>query len=146
MILPAILGLSGLAAFFSKRKPAGYNVDPTIAAQRRTVYEAALNCKNPTSLREISAAFRKEGCHIEADQLDRIVGRLELAPEVLEQRRIVFKKLMASTDPIQVRDAAIVFEQNGCPGAAANLVRYAQGLEDAEKLKTEDVADAASNQ
>lgn len=132
MVIPAILGITGLFAVLRRKKPQGYNVDESTAAQRRVIYEAALNSKDPVALRELSAAFRKEGCNIEADQLDKIVARCELPLDVKMARRDVFRKLMACTNPVQVREAAIVFDQNGCQGAAADLNRYAQGLEDAE--------------
>lgn len=143
MMIPMVLGIGGLAAVMTNRKksPMGYEVDEVTASQRRVVYEQALNNKDPVSLRKLAAAFRDQGCDIEANKLDSRAAMYELPPEVLHERREVFRKLMKSTDPVVIRNAADVFESQSCDGAAANLRRYAQGLEDAANLASEGMTD-----
>lgn len=132
MIIPAIISSIGIAAaVFGKDPPKP--VDPVTAASRRAIYEAALNSKDPIALRKVAAAFREQGCIVEADMLDKRIAICEQPDDLRRARREAFRKLMCCTDPKQVRSAAITFADMGCTGAAANLNRYAQGLEDAAK-------------
>lgn len=131
----AIAGGAGLLALISKKKdPMAKTIDESTAAQRRMIYAASLDCKDPDALRKVAAAFRAEGCDAEADMLDKRVAIYEVPKELQIARRESFRKLMRCTDPTVVRNAAVTFEQMGCTGAAANLNRYAAGLEQAATI------------
>lgn len=147
IVIPIVAAVAGITALIArKRKPSAYQVDEATAAQRRVIYAAALDSKNPVALRKLSQGFREQGCIVEADLLDKRVAILELPEETTLARREVFRRLMKCTNPSQVRHGAMVFEEQGCTGAAADLNRYAQGLEDAGTQVVEGTSDAVANQ
>ncbi len=138
MIIPVILGISAVAAYAARKKiPNPFNISEKAAAERRAIYETALNSKDPVALRKLAAGFREQKCEVEADLLEKRAAICELPRETTLARRDVFRKLMDCKDPEKVRNAALVFEEQGCTGAAADLNRYATGLEDAQKLEAE---------
>ena len=114
-------------------------MDPKVAADRRAIYEATLNSKDPIKLRKMAAVFRQQGCTVEADMLDKRVALAEATPEVKKERREAFRKGMRSQDPLKVRALADAFDEIGATGAAADLHRYASGLEDALRAEAEGV-------
>ena len=126
-----------ISFFKNGKKP----LDPQVAAERRVIYEATLNCRDPEKIKKMSAVFRAEGCTVEADMLDKRVALCETPPEVVKQRREVYRKLMACTDPRKVREGVEAFEAIGATGAAATLARYAAGLEDAAQIEAEGLHD-----
>jgi hypothetical protein len=140
IVIPlAILGLVG-AAGVAQSQRGKKNDDPRIQAERQVVYETALNsCKEPTKLRELAAAYRKEGCTAEADMLEKRAALQELPADVKAARKEAFRKGMASTDPVAVMQLAEAFHSMGCTGAAENLRKYAAGLSVAEE-KTDEQA------
>ena len=108
-------------------------MDALTVAKRRAVYEAALNSKDPVKLKKMAEVFRSQGCTVEADMLDKRVALTMASPEIKAQRREAFRKGMRSTDPSKVRVLAMAFDDLGATGAAADLIRYAAGLEDVMK-------------
>lgn len=138
MMIPLAIGMAAVATIKSKGvKP----VDPKTAAERRVVYEAALACKDVDKLRVISAAFRAEGCVVEADMLDKRIALRLAPPEVRDMRKQALRKGLKSQDPVKVRELADAFEEIGATGAAADLNRYATGLETAMRSEVEGMTD-----
>jgi len=145
LFIPVMIASLAATAYVARKKiPNPFAISEVDAAKRRAIYEAALNSKDPVALRKLSAGFREQKCNVEADMLEKRAVICELPREVTLARREVFRKLMRSTNPAVIRNAANVFEGEGCTGAAADLNRYASGLEDAKKLEAEGITDAAN--
>ncbi len=120
----AIFGLAGLVAI--KKAPV---VPPQVLAERRMIYEIALQCKDPVKLRNLSVAFASQGHKAEAVMLEKRAVLRELPQAVQEQRRESYRKGLASTNASGVRNLAAAFEHMGCSGAAARLREHAAALD-----------------
>ena len=100
-----------------------------LTPDRQVIFETALNdVKDVTKLRALAKAFREQGLDNEATILEKRAALRELAPEIKEQRREVFKKALSSKDPVAVEAVAKAFEDEGATGAAQRLREYAQAL------------------
>ncbi len=133
VLLPiAILSLVGAAGVVQAKRSKKIT-DPRILAERKVIYETALNTvKDPAKLRAMADAYRKEGMTAEANMLLKRAALQELPQETKDARRDVFRKAMASTDPQKILQVAEAFESQGATGAAENLRTYAAGLTVAE--------------
>ncbi len=138
IVLPIIiLGLAGASAVAQSRR-AKKAINPQTLAERRVVYETALNTvKDPVKLRQLAAVYHKEGLMTEADMLSKRAALQELPEDVKEARREVFRKAMASTNVDAILILARAYDGEGCTGAAQNLRKYAAGLSAAEETSDE---------
>lgn len=128
---PLILGLGALiaGAWYAKREHDKKGPPGILTPERKVIFETALNeVKEPAKIRALADAFRQQGLYNEAVILEKRAKLRELSPEIKEQRREIFKKAMASNDPIAVETVALAFEQEGATGAASALREYAQSL------------------
>jgi hypothetical protein len=126
----AIFGLASLVAM--KKSPAP-SVSPETLADRRMIYEVALNSKDPVVLRRLAKAFESQGHKAEAIMLEKRAALRELPPDVKRQRSEAYRKGLASTNPSGVRNLAAAFEHMGCSAAAARLREHAAALDAAAK-------------
>ncbi len=140
LLVPVGMALLAGAAAVVKGRRDKAETSPAVIAQRKVIYETAIGAvdsntaiKDPEKLRALAKAFRGEGAIAEADMLDKRAALRELPPEIVEARRVAFRKLMECTDPGRVLAAAAVFENEGATGAAENLRKYAAGLTAAEE-------------
>jgi hypothetical protein len=121
----AIFGLASLVAM--KRPPPPPS--PETMANRRMIYEVALNSKDPVVLRRLAKAFQAQGHKAEAIMLEKRAVLRELPPDVKKQRDEAYRKGLASTNPSGVRNLAAAFEHMGCSGAASKLREHAAALD-----------------
>jgi hypothetical protein len=120
----AIFGMAGLVAI--KKKPV---VSPETLANRRMIYEVALQSKDPVALRRLSQAFASQGHKAEAIMLEKRAVLRELPEKVLEDRREAMRKGLASSNASGVRNLAAAFEHMGCTGVAVRLREHAAALD-----------------
>lgn len=121
-LIPAAVGLAGLAWWRSRRKKG-------LTPERQKTYEAALaTMKDPEALRTLADAFQKEGLVPQAEMLRKRAALRELPPEVKEQRREALRKGLKSTDVEGIKKLAAAFSKEGASGAADSLLQYAKGL------------------
>lgn len=136
MLLPlTMFSLIGAAAYrqMKRLKP----LSPEIKAQRKIVYDAALNSKQtPENLRTLAEAFRNEGMMAEAKMLDKRAALREAPKELTQARREAFKRAMASKDVAGIKELSAAFDDIGATGAAKKLSDYAKALETAAKEPT----------
>ena len=121
-------GLAGGAYYMQRKRKHG------MTPERAIVYETALRTvKDPTKLRALATAFRKEGLNSQADMLEKRAKLRELPPDLKAKRQQAYRDGMKSTDPDKVETLAAAFESEGATGAADSLRKYAKGLRDAAK-------------
>ena len=96
--------------------------------ERRAVFERAINNETiaPAQLRELAAAFRKEGLPTQAALLEKRAALKEAPPDVKARRRAVFQKALSSTDPDAILEVAKAHEKIGALGAAETLREHAE--------------------
>lgn len=110
------------------------NTQKTMSPERVQVYESALKTlKDPVKLRLLADAFEKEGFNVAATILRKRAALRELPPNIKTERRVVYKKAMASSNPEAVRELAAAFEGEGATGAAETLRKYADTIPKAGK-------------
>lgn len=125
-----ILSLAGGAFIAQRKREAMRNPSPQAKAERRMVYETALNTPQmePAKLRTLAKAFREVGSTAEATMLEKRAALREAPEDLKKERRETYKKAMASTDPQAVDRVAAAFEEIGATGAASELRKYSDGL------------------
>ncbi len=129
----AIFGMAGLVAL--KKKPT-VSPSPETLANRRMIYEVALQCKDPKKLRELAAAYASQGHKAEAIMLEKRAALRELPEDEQIKRREAYRKGLASTNASGVRNLAAAFEHMGCSGAADKLREHAAALDAAAAQQT----------
>ncbi len=98
--------------------------------KRKLVYARAMGrIKDPADLKALADSFAGEGLHAEAAMLRKRAGLRELPPEVAEQRRLVFRRAMASDNATAIRDVAAQFAAAGSTDAAKILHGHAIAVE-----------------
>jgi len=128
--LPA--AIFGLASLVAMKKPPPPPSEATIA-NRRMIYQVALQCKDPVKLRKLAEAYRSEGHKAEAVMLEKRAVLRELPDNVKIARREAFEKGLASKNASGVRNLAAAFEHEGCTDAAARLREHAAAIEAGQK-------------
>ncbi len=131
------------AAVFGRGRQAEKEKDannPAYAAQRRAIYEQALNSKDPVKLRAMAKIFREQGHIPEANMLDKRVALAESPREAILERRRIFKKAMECEDPEKVLNIAFAFETIGATGASDDLYRRVEQLNHQKRVAAEGVA------
>lgn len=123
ILYPIILGLGISAAYIVKRKDKGMTPERELAYQQALARE-----KDPTRLRYLADAFRKEGLTLQADTLEKRAKLRELPPEIKAARKQAFKDAMKSTDVPGILRMADAYEKEAAFGAAQKLRQYAKGL------------------
>lgn len=119
----AVAALGGLA--YLKVKQAAKGLTP----ERKIIYETALETeKDPVKLRNLAAAFRKEGLIEQAVMLEKRAALRDLPPEIKEARTEAYKAGMSSNNPDGVMRLATAFKNEGATGAAQSLTRYAGAI------------------
>jgi hypothetical protein len=132
--VPIGIGLLGASVFVAKKRREE-PISPEIKAERRVIYEAALNSKmSSDKLRRLAKAFHEVGQIAECKMLILRAQLREAPPEVQTQRKAAYRKGMESKNPEAIRNLADAFDMIGAAGAATSLRKYAQGVEDAVKL------------
>jgi hypothetical protein len=130
MIIPAIIivCLTGGTAYTVHKR----SKKPKIAGmtpERQRLYEALINHqKDPKKLRKMADKFETEGLIEQATKLRKLAAIKELPEEKKAERREIFRKGMISKNRDAIFNVATQFDEDGCPGAAAALRKYAAGL------------------
>jgi hypothetical protein len=128
LVLPAC-GVA-IMIILAIRKKAG---DKGLTPELKELYNGALDGLNdPESLRKLASRFNGEGCKPEAFVMNKLADFLELPPETKSLFRELFKKAIASKDPVKVDKAAKACEEAGAIGSARALYEYAECLRKAE--------------
>lgn len=136
--LPIGVGLLAGWAWYAKSKRE--NAPPSVVAERKKIFETALNSKLEASqLKELAAAFHKVGMKAEGSLLEKRAALREAPESVTAERREIFKRAMKQRDPKVVLETAEAFDELGATGAAANLREYAKGLMAADEHMTEEM-------
>jgi len=129
MLIPLLIVGSVLGAAWAAKRHDKIPAKGVLTPERQVIFETALNeVVEPGKLRALAEAFRKQGLTSEALILEKRAKLRELAPEIKEARREVYRKAMSSTDPIAIDTIAKAFEDEGAVGAARNLREYAAAL------------------
>ncbi len=126
-MVPIILGAlavgTGVAVYRKHRKGAA------MTPQRKQVFEAAVkSLKDPTKLQQLAAVFKKEGLAAEAVILNKRAAIFSASPEVIAQKKAVFKQAMKSDKPEAIAKVAQEFHKQGHFEVANQLRNYAKGL------------------
>lgn len=128
VIIPVALAALTGATYYKTKKSMDVG-QKNMTPERRQVYDSALKTlKDPVKLRLLADAFEKEGFLAAATMLRKRAALRELPNEVKSERRSLFKKAMASTNPETVRELAAAFEGEGATGAAETLRKYADTI------------------
>lgn len=110
-----------------------------ITDERKRVFERALEkLEDPKKLRALADTFQSEGLKHEAVELRKRANVLDAPAKVKAEREAVFKKALASKDPVKVKKVANAFHGMGYYSAAKQLRAYAAGL--AERMKNSRIA------
>jgi hypothetical protein len=125
-MIPVILGAlavgTGVAVYRKHKKGA-------MTPQRKQVFEAAVkSLKDPVKLRTLADSFEKEGLKAEAVILRKRANIFSASPEVVAQKKAVFKAAMKSSKPEAVSKVAQEFHKQGHFEVANQLRNYAKGL------------------
>lgn len=129
----ALIGLTG-AAWYAQSKRSARLADPKTMAERRYIYETAINNPlEPAKLRELAEAFRKVGMKPEADMLDKRAALREAPKELTEKRREAYHKALRSDNIPAILEMAQAFDDLGATGAAASLRTYAAELQSSKE-------------
>lgn len=129
MIIPAIIVIaltagSGYAVSKRSKKPVA-----GMTPSRQKLFETLLqHQRDPKKLRKMADKFEGEGLESEANKLRRFAAICELPKEKKDERRAIFRKALASKNKEAVLNAAKVYDDDGCIGAAAALRKYGNGL------------------
>jgi len=124
MIIPVIA--VSLASYFGLK---AYKKKKAFTPERRSIYETAMNSPmDPQKLRDLAAAFEKEGLSAQALMLQKRAALREAPESVKAQRRTVFKQAMSSTNPVGIQAVAKAHEELGATGAAQALYLQAETL------------------
>lgn len=103
-----------------------------LTPERKAVFEKAMNSADPSVtveyLRELAAAFEKEGLTKEAKLLQQRADLKAAPPEVKAARRDVFLKAMQSSNPDAILDVAKAHQKLGATGAAEALRDHAEAV------------------
>jgi hypothetical protein len=98
---------------------------------RESVYRMAMNKEDasPEELDEIAADFEQAGLSAEAEMLRGRAGLRRLPPEILAQRKDIFRKAMTSDNPEEIREFASSFEAAHAFKGAESLKQHALAVE-----------------
>ena len=125
-MVPVILGALAVGtgvAIYKKHKKGG------MTPQRKQIFEAAIKTlKDPVKLRSLADSFDKEGLKAEATILRKRAAIFSASPEVVAQKKSVFKTAMKSSKPEAVTKVAQEFHKQGHFEVANQLRNYAKGL------------------
>jgi hypothetical protein len=128
-----VLGLGGVAFWKVKQTTTG------LTPERKIIYETALETeKDPSKLRTLAAAYKKEGLVEEAALLEKRASLRDLPPEIKEARSDAYKAGMSSNNPEGVLKLASAFKQEGATGAAQSLVKYAGAIALSNRLVSQE--------
>lgn len=124
LIPVTIAGLAAAAYFRGQAQKKG-----VLTLERKIVFETALaNLRDPEKLRKLADAYEAEDLRPQANVLRKRAALRELPRETQLARRAVYRKAMTSKDAEKVEALANAYRDEGCPGAAESLERYAAGL------------------
>ena len=98
---------------------------------RETAYREAMNNEKatPEELEELASVFQAEGLAAEAEMLLGRASLRRLPPEILEQRKAIFRKAMTSENPEEIREFAASFEGGHAFKGAETLRQHADAVE-----------------
>ena len=137
-MLPLILsiGLLGGGAYLVKRKLDKTN-HGVLTPARELVYKAMMGAQHDVNkIREVAAAFERQGLKKYAERLYRKADSADAPPEVKEARKETFRKAMSSVNVAAIEKVADAFEEEGIQVSAEKLREYARGLRAKEKITT----------
>lgn len=126
----AIMSLAGVAYGVNKMRDAKNAVTVQTIAERRVIYETALNtCKEPEKLKKLADVFEQVGQKPEAIMLRKRADLMLASPETKKQRRESLDKGLASSNKEGVLALADAFEEIGATAAAEKLRNHASELD-----------------
>lgn len=127
VVVPVVVVVMGVASYFKRGKDYG-----VMTPDRQKMYRMALNGvpKNPAELDAIALQFERCGLSEQGKTLRKRANLRRLPPEMLAQRRAVFRRAMKSKNRSAILEVALAFETECCYSTAARLREYASGLPD----------------
>jgi hypothetical protein len=123
-------GLGALAGgALAKMSPKAKRGEMT--ADRETTYREAMNNEKatPEELEELAEIFKAEGLVAEAEMLLGRASLRRLPPEILEQRKAIYRKAMTSDNPEEIREFASSFDAGHAFKGAESLRKHADAVE-----------------
>ena len=124
-------GVAGAAAggMLAKMSPKAKRGEMT--ADRETVYREAMNNEKatPEELEELAKEFKVAGLAAEAEMLLGRASLRRLPPEILEQRKAIYRKAMTSDNPEEIREFASSFDAGHAFKGAESLRKHAEAVE-----------------
>ena len=102
-----------------------------MTADRETTYREAMNNEKatPEELEELAEVFKSEGLVAEAEMLLGRASLRRLPPEILEQRKAIYRKAMTSDNPEEIREFASSFDAGHAFKGAESLRKHAEAVE-----------------
>lgn len=102
-----------------------------MTADRESVYREAMNNEKatPEELEELALDFQSEGLLAEAEMLQGRASLRRLPPEILEQRKVIYRKAMTSDNPEEIREFATSFDGGHAFKGAESLRKHADAVE-----------------
>lgn len=135
-MFPLLLPLAFSALAGTAFVVASKNKGPVAMTQAdQVLYQSLLTdpkMHDPVLLRQYAKQFRDRKLTPQADMLDKRAALRELPQEMKETQRQIYRKAMASKNPIAVRSVADNFERMGATSASDALRQYADAIPPAD--------------
>jgi hypothetical protein len=106
-----------------------------MTADRETTYREAMGKEDatPEELEELATVFKAEGLLAEAEMLLGRASLRRLPPEILAQRKEIYRKAMTSDNPEEIREFASAFDAGHAFKGAESLRKHALAVEAAHE-------------
>lgn len=113
-------------------RPKDYGV---MTDERKGVYNAILagSESDPDKIDKMASEFDSQGLKAEAKLLRQRAALRRLPDETKAARKEVFRELLLCKNKGDLLHMAVVYDSQGCTGAAARLREIASGLPDSEE-------------
>jgi hypothetical protein len=98
---------------------------------RETAYREAMGRETatPEELEELAETFKAEGLVAEAEMLFNRASLRRLPPEIIAQRKDIYRKAMTSDNPEEIREFASSFDAGHAIKGAESLRKHADAVE-----------------